>query len=155
MLAGALRAGANLPERGMYPQHPPPELDPVLKISSLRSRLESYGAGAYDALVADVHTDVPCDDCPVPDPGSVLHEAVGDVDLLVLAVDNGPDRMVFGGPVLSHYEFELIGPPQRKSDSEWQSDGNARPQSKWPAPPPWTAEYLVPGERPSPWGWPP
>ena len=41
MLAGALRAIANLPERGMCPQHPPPKLDPFLKISSLRSRLES------------------------------------------------------------------------------------------------------------------
>src|SRR5262245_34312057 len=37
---------------------------------------ETYGAAAFDALVADVHTDVPCEeDCG--DPGSVLHEAIG------------------------------------------------------------------------------
>ena len=67
------------------------------------------GSARWDALVVDVHTDLPCPDCG--DPGSVLHEAVGNVDLLIIAVDNGPDRMVYAGPVLSHYEFELIGPP--------------------------------------------
>src|SRR5205823_9198394 len=49
---------------------------------------ENYGAGAFDALVADVHTDVP----DPPDPGSVLHEAVGRVNLLMIAVDNGLNR---------------------------------------------------------------
>jgi hypothetical protein len=52
----------------------------------------NYGSDAFDALVADVHTDVP-NEAP-PDPGSVLHEAVGGVNLLMLAVDNGSDRFV-------------------------------------------------------------
>ena len=56
-----------------------------------------------DYLVADVHTDGPSE--PDGDPGAVLHEAVGRIHLLLIAVDNGPDRMVFAGPVLSHYEF--------------------------------------------------
>jgi hypothetical protein len=91
-----------------------------------------------DFLVADVHTDGPSD--PDRDPGAVLHEAVGRVNLLMIAVDNGPDRMVFAGPVLSHYEFtKPYG--VRLSDEEWKDQlkaGNA------PARPPWTRSYLVP-----------
>ena len=57
-----------------------------------------------------------------PDPGSILHEAVGRVNLLMLAVDNGTDRFICAGPVLSHYEFEVIGDPRRISDEEWGGD---------------------------------
>jgi hypothetical protein len=120
----------------------------------------NYGAGAFDALVADVHTDVP-NDMP-PDPGSVLHEAVGGVNLLMLAVENGPDRFICAGPVLSHYEFEVIGDPRRISDQEWAGSQKGprgfRPgilggnfPSDVPAsrieglkPPVWTQSYLVP-----------
>src|SRR5206468_4142586 len=73
--------------------------------------------GKWDALVADVHTDVPA---PVlGDPGCVLTQGVGCVDLLLVAIDSGKDRMVYAGPLLSHYEFEM---PRvtRKSDSEWK-----------------------------------
>jgi hypothetical protein len=114
---------------------------------------QNYGAGAFDALVADVHTDVPGDS----DPGSVLHEAVGRVNLLMIAVDNGADCMIFAGPVLSHYEFEVIGDPRRISDEEWSNQ--AWPpgilQGNFPAdvpptrleglaPPVWTQSYLAP-----------
>ena len=125
----------------------------------------NYGAGAFDALVADVHTDVPCDICGC-DPGSVLHEAVGRVNLLMLAVDNGPDRFICAGPVLSHYEFEVIGAPRRISDEEWRGSGvggNNPPgilQNNFPsdvpasrleglAPPVWTQSYLVPAQCPA------
>ena len=97
------------------------------------------GADAWDALVTDVHTDTPAP--LVGDPGCVLHEAVGNVHLLMIAVDNGPDRMVFAGPVLSHYEFEMEG-IQRKTDAEWKADIKA---AKLPAHPEWTRGYLVPG----------
>jgi hypothetical protein len=93
----------------------------------------------WDALVADVHTDVPS---PIDgDPGCVLHQGVGNFDLLLIAIDNGKDHMVYAGPVLSHYEFEM---PQvnRKSDSEWQRDINA---GNLPPRPSWTRGYLVPG----------
>ena len=118
----------------------------------------TYGAGAFDGLVADVHTDVPCDDCG-GDPGSVLHEAIGRVNLLMLAVDNGTDRFVCAGPVLSHYEFEVIGDPRRISDEEWRGPGSwggyGILQNNFPAdvpasrieglaPPEWTRSYLVP-----------
>jgi hypothetical protein len=92
----------------------------------------------WDALVADVHTDVP--DRLVGDPGCVLHQAVGNVDLLLIAVDSGKHRMVYAGPVLSHYEFEVPG-VERKSDSEWQGDLQG---GRVPPRPEWTRSYLVP-----------
>ena len=90
-----------------------------------------------DFLVADVHTDGPSD--PDQDPGAVLHEGVGRVNLLMIAVDNGPDRMVFAGPVFSHYEFtKPYG--TRMTDDAWKTAVNA---GTIPAPPPWTQSYLV------------
>jgi hypothetical protein len=51
--------------------------------------------------------------------------------------------MVFAGPVLSHYEFEVSG-VARKSDSQWKQDLQA---GKAPPRPEWTRSYLVPGEN--------
>jgi hypothetical protein len=102
---------------------------------------EPKDSNKWDAIVADVHTDVPAPD--VGDPGSVLHQGVGNVDLLMIAVDNGSDKMVYAGPVLSHYEFEM---PEmtRKSDSEWQQDVES---GTLPPRPDWTKSYLVSGEN--------
>jgi hypothetical protein len=118
----------------------------------------NYGWDAFDALVTDVHTDVP-NDTP-PDPGSVLHQAVGRVNMLMLAVGHGADRFICAGPVLSHYEFEVTGDPRRISDSEWKGGasrfGGSRildgifptdvPASRIEGltPPAWTHSYLVP-----------
>lgn len=109
-----------------------------------------YGSAAHDALIADVNTDVPdIDGCG--DPGSVLHEGVGNVNLLLIAVDNGPDHFICAGPVLSHYELEVIGPPRRLTDNEWIDilEGNFPAdvdpsQVEGLAPPLWTESYLVP-----------
>ena len=103
-----------------------------------------YYAGREDclkwgALVADVHTDPPAIDAG--DPGCVLHQGVGNVHLLVIAVDNGKDKMLYAGPVLSHYEFEMPG-MTRNSDSEWRK---ALGESKATPHPEWTKSYLVPG----------
>ena len=90
-----------------------------------------------DRQVADVHTDLPS---PVHgDPGAVIHEAVGNMNLLIIAVDNGFDRMVYAGPVLSHYEFEVPG-VNRLNDPEWESMVTSGSK---PAPPTWTKSYLV------------
>ncbi|MBI3822097.1 MAG: DUF3160 domain-containing protein [Planctomycetes bacterium] len=89
----------------------------------------------WDALVADVHTD------PM---SGVLHQGVGNVDLMVIAVDNGKDRMLYLGPTMSHYEFEVAG-ANRKSDSEWRADLKA---GKTPPRPEWTRDYLAPGLNP-------
>lgn len=97
-----------------------------------------HDAGKYDALVADVHTDVPA---PIlGDPGGVLHQGVGRIDLALIAIDNGKDRVVYAGPMASHYEFVTKG-MTRKSDSEWQSDLQKK---KTPPRPVWTQSYLVP-----------
>ena len=80
----------------------------------------------------------------------------GVVNLLMLAVDNGSDRFICTGPVLSHYEFEVIGPPRRISDEEWRGGGISgildnrfpsdvdRNQIEGLVPPVWTQSYLVP-----------
>ena len=73
---------------------------------------------------------------PYTDPGCVLHQGVGNVDLMLIAIDNGKDRMVFAGPLLSHYEFEMRG-IVRKSDSEWRKDmvaGTLPPRPEWTRP---------------------
>ncbi|AFZ18469.1 DUF3160 domain-containing protein [Allocoleopsis franciscana] len=91
-----------------------------------------------DAIVADVHTNVPAPG----DPGCVLHQGVGNVDLLMIAVDNGENKMVYAGPVLSHYEFEMPG-VSRLSDSEWLNNLKI---AKVPPRPNWTNSYLAPKE---------
>jgi len=100
---------------------------------------DNEGSDYWDALVTDVHTDPP--DQVVGDPGSILHEGVGNVHLLMIAVDCGAgDTAAYAGPVLSHYEFEL-GPTTRETDAQWKSEvsaGNLPPQ------PDWTRGYLVP-----------
>jgi hypothetical protein len=115
---------------------------PKLFYANVHQRLPYQNGGGpdqWDALVTDVHTDT--FDLLRGDPGSVLHEGVGNVHLLMMAVDCGPgDRAVYAGPVMSHYEFEL-GPNTRMTDSEWKakvSVGDLPPQ------PDWTRCYLVP-----------
>ena len=100
----------------------------------------------WDALVTDVHTDPP--DLLTGDPGAVIHEGVANVNLLLIAVDNGPDRMVYAGPVFSHYEFEMPA-NQRLSDADWKARILA---GQKPPPPEWTSSYLVPGNIPIPPG---
>ena len=106
-----------------------------------------YSCDRWDPLVTDVHTDVPAP--VVNDPGSVLHEGVGNIHLLMIAVDCGPgDAAVYAGPVLSHYEFEL-GPATRETDSQWRTDAST---SNLPPQPDWTRGYLVPGPYTVPYG---
>jgi Protein of unknown function (DUF3160) len=94
----------------------------------------------WDGLVTDVQTDPT--DWVVGDPGCILHEGVGTVHLLMIAVNWGTnDSAVYAGPVLSHYEFEL-DPATRETDSQWKSDIRAGIQ---PPQPDWTSSYLVPG----------
>jgi len=92
----------------------------------------------WDALVADVHTDVPAP--PIMDAGSVLHQGVGNIDLMIIAIDNGKDRVVYVGPTMSHYEFELPN-AMRKTDKEWKKDII---NAKFPPRPDYTRGYLVP-----------
>jgi hypothetical protein len=60
--------------------------------------------------------------------------------MMLIAVDNGIDRTVYAGPVMSHFEFELIGPPKRLSDSDWKDIYYNQLQIH----PDWTRSFLVP-----------
>jgi hypothetical protein len=96
----------------------------------------------WDALVADVHTDPPAPEHG--DAGCVLHQGVGNVDLMIVVIDNGADRVVYLGPTMSHYEFETPN-AVRRTDKEWKAlllDG------KQPTRPDWTRGYLVPAAEP-------
>ncbi|HEY3854895.1 MAG TPA: DUF3160 domain-containing protein [Verrucomicrobiae bacterium] len=102
---------------------------------------ETEGSDKWDALVTDVQTDPGTILAPGPinDPGAILEEAVGSANLIMLAVDNGTNRMVYAGPVLSHYEFE--SPVNtRLTDAQWKT----QLQSAEQPPPDWTSSYLVP-----------
>ncbi|MHB8522790.1 MAG: DUF3160 domain-containing protein [Limisphaerales bacterium] len=159
---------------GWYPKlfyHPLTQELPASLTRQAAARAEadfqfSSGGLKWDAIVTDVHTDVPCLDCvSTPDPGSVLHEAIGPAHLLMIAINNGTNRCVYAGPVLSQYEFELIGPPKRMSDPEWEdrwakAGFNAWSWQTWPSTPDgspdwsgippqpdWTQGYLVPINR--------
>ncbi len=97
-----------------------------------------YGATKYDALVADAHTDPPS---PLHnDLGGILHQGVGKVHLLYIAVDHGTHETLYAGPVLSHYEFETAF-PQRMTDNEWKQ---TLANGSEPAHPEWTRTWLVP-----------
>ncbi len=92
---------------------------------------------AWDALVVDVHTDSPSD-CHM-NPGGVLHQATGNVDLMVMVAEHGEQSCVFVGPVMSYYE--MIEPfLERLTDSAWRTRlGNG----ETPPRPGWTSTYLI------------
>lgn len=97
------------------------------------------GSDRPDPLTVGVHTAPPDQ---VDPEGGVLHEAVGGVDLLLIAVDNGPDRAVYAGPTFSHYEWIEKGPRlKRLTDDEWAQ--RLRVNDKPPRPD-WTRGHLVP-----------
>jgi len=99
-----------------------------------------FGATKYDALIADVHTDLP-DPMGSGDPGGILHQAVGKVNLLYVAVDRGDRKTAYAGPILSHYEFETPF-PRRMTDTEWKTQLTDGP----PPHPSWTRGFLVPAQ---------
>ncbi|MCC6822088.1 MAG: DUF3160 domain-containing protein [Verrucomicrobia subdivision 3 bacterium] len=100
---------------------------------------DEKGSDFWDPLVTTVHTDPP--DLAVPDPGSILHQAVGNVQMMLIAVDCGPgDLGTYAGPVLSHYEFEK-GPTTRMTDAQWKATVTT---NGIPPAPEWTQGYLVP-----------
>lgn len=125
---------------GWYPKlFYQPGSEYVPQNSSTKDTGDEKGSDYWDALVTTVHTDLP--DATVGDPGSILHEAVGNVQLMLIAVDNGPgDLAVYGAPVLSHYEFEL-GPTTRLTDAQWKTQVTS---NTLPPAPDWTRSYLVP-----------
>ena len=86
----------------------------------------------YKPTIADVHTD--------PESGKVLEVGVGDVNFLIMAIDNGGDRAVYVGPVYSYYEFRQPA-SDRLTDQQWQARIR---QGKLPPRPDWTASFQSP-----------
>jgi hypothetical protein len=88
-----------------------------------------YGGGhrsaEWEPIVVDVHTN--------PDSRSVLEQAVGDCQFLVVAVDNEDDRMIYVGPAYSYYELHQPV-EQRLTDQGWAHmlhTGNAPVRPAW------------------------
>ncbi|MHB9008770.1 MAG: DUF3160 domain-containing protein [Limisphaerales bacterium] len=127
---------------GWYPRlfhRPGSEIVPPDVLPYFTETGDEKGSDYWDALVTTVHTDPP--DAVMGDPGSILHEAVGNVQMMFIAVDHGPgDLAVYGAPVLSHYEFETDA-NTRLTDQQWKTNAlnNALPPA-----PEWTRSYLVP-----------
>ncbi len=96
-----------------------------------------YGGSPDKAepLVSDVHSD--------PTNGQVLQVATGDVQFLVVAVDNGPHRAAYVGPSYTYYEFR--GPMERRmTDEEWRAKVE---KGQLPAPPPFTSVFQMPPDQ--------
>jgi len=72
----------------------------------------------FDPTVADVHTAPPSPSFGFG--GTVLSEGVGCVNMMIAAVDNGKDLMMYAGPVFSHFEIIPDG-MKRYTDSEWKN----------------------------------
>ena len=70
--------------------------------------------------------------------GSVLEEGVGDVNFVVVAIDNAGDRAAYVGPIYSYYEFIS---PQRLTDEAWQQRIVSR---QLPDRPSWTRSFQAP-----------
>jgi len=109
---------------------------PKLFYRSLDMRPESfpvnYGCERPDQLIVDIHTKVPDE----RGPGRVLHAAVGHPNMLLIAVECGPEKVMYAGPVFSYYDVETDG-VERLTDTDWRSmQSNARS-------PEWTKEFLV------------
>lgn len=98
------------------------------------SFLDNQDSDKPDLIVADVLTAGRSE--PDGDPGGVLHQGIGRVNLMQIAIDNGPDRAIYAGPLLSHYEFEMPA-GTHLTDEQWA----AMPR---PPAPPWTRGYLLP-----------
>ncbi len=104
--------------------------------SELARSDDTHHSDVWDPLVADVHTDLPDPIC-TNDPGGILHQAVGNVNLMMIAVNHGERRCVFAGPVFSYYE--IFTDLNRMTDSEWKAKVT---KGDLPPTPEWTASFM-------------
>ena len=121
---------------------------PQLFYTSLPSNFQGpfpsgHPSDAWDPLVADVHTDFP--DHVHGDPGTILLEGVGNVAMMLVAIDcEDADSRVFAGPTYTHYEFTSgEGEIKRMTDAEWKVKVKA---NNVPLQPEWTQDFFIPGE---------
>jgi hypothetical protein len=100
----------------------------------------------WDQIVADVQT------APIDPgfgyPGEILHEGVGFVNLMVIAIESQDDRVVYLGPTLSHYEF-TTNTNGRMDDDTWRTqleEGRTPPREAS------NLDFLAPNEEIIPLG---
>ena len=91
--------------------------------------------GKWDPTVVDIHTD--------PNSSKVREVGVGDVNYLVVAIDNEGDRMVYVGPVFSYYEFDQPT-SNRLDDPTWHKMIR---EGKLPDRPEWTDVFQGPKQK--------
>jgi hypothetical protein len=89
----------------------------------------------WDPIIADVHTD--------PNAGTCLEVGVGDVNFLVIALDNDHDRRVYAGPLYSYYEFQQPV-KDRLTDQAWQRKIAA---NELPERPSWVRGFQAPARQ--------
>ena len=92
----------------------------------------------WDPIIADVHTD--------PTNNRCLEVGVGDVNFVVIAIDNDKDRGVYVGPVYSYYEFHQSA-EHRLTDQDWQKLIST---GKVPARPDWVKVFQAPARERKP-----
>ena len=110
--------------------------------SSLEQGGADHRSATWNPVVADVHT-AAADIC-TGDPGGVLHEGVGFTQFMLVAVQHADGTScVFGGPVMTHFEF-ITGRGTRLTDGDWK---NKLWANEHPEPADWKREFLVPESR--------
>ena len=91
-----------------------------------QSSMASFGdhpSGISEPIVADVHTDA--------ESGLALEVATGHPGLMIVAVDNGGDVSLYGGPVSSYYSFH-VNVSERMTDEQWEAQLDAGKQPARP-----------------------
>lgn len=113
---------------------------PALYYWDTQTTGDPHPSEVWDPVVTDVHTNFP--GSAVGDPGTILHEGVGNTAMMVVSVKCQGTR-VYTGPVFTYYEF-TSGPGvfERMTDEEWKHkllDGEQ------PDEPEWTKGHRFPG----------
>ena len=95
----------------------------------------------WEPEVVDVHTN--------PDNNGIsecLEVGTGNVNFIVVAIDNGEDKTTYVGPAFSYYEFiqSLNGNNKRLTDGEW---GKKIIKGDIPLRPEWTTNFQAPIEK--------
>ena len=115
---------------GWYPKlyyTAPDPFDPSFGFSGVTAQ---HPSDIWDPVVTDVHTDFPS--IPDGDPGTILHQGVGNTAMLFVSVQCAENRM-YAGPVSTYYEFTSgAGKFDRMTDEEWKEKLKNNEQAEEP-----------------------
>ena len=127
---------------GWYPKlyyiAPDPLIDPSFTFDGIPAQ---HPSDIWDPVVTDVHTNFPSG--PDGDPGTILHQGVGNTAMLFVSVKCAENRM-YAGPVSTYYEF-TSGPGKfdRMTDEEWKEKLKNEQQ---PEAPEWSQAHRLKGK---------